>query len=302
MTADTLSLLVWLVPLLLLAGALAGMLAGLLGVGGGIVIVPALYHIFGYLDIDDSVRMHLAVGTSLATIIPTGFRSARAHAKRGSFDQELISTWTPAMITGVLLGTWAATLANFSVLTSVFAVVAMIVALYMGIGNPDWRLSNTLPNRFWRQPIAASIGAISAMMGIGGGTMGVPTHEPVWRTNTPRRRHRGRLRHDHRSPRHIRHDFGWLGQTGLATLQHRLCKLAGLSAYCANHPAARACRCKTCTLAQSSGTATCICNISWADITSHVQRYLLGRGNLIAQLETQFHCAADSNAEYIARL
>lgn len=174
MTADTISLLVWLVPLLLLAGALAGMLAGLLGVGGGIVIVPALYHIFGYLDIDDSVRMHLAVGTSLATIIPTGFRSARAHAKRGSFDRELIRTWTPAMITGVLLGTWAATLANFSVLTSVFAVVAIIVALYMGFGNPDWRLSHTLPNRFWRQLVAASIGAISAMMGIGGGTIGVP--------------------------------------------------------------------------------------------------------------------------------
>ncbi len=174
MTADTLSLLVWLVPLLLLAGALAGTLAGLLGVGGGIVIVPALYHIFSYLDIDDSVRMHLAVGTSLATIIPTGFRSARAHAKRGSFDKELIRTWTPAMIAGVVLGTWAATLANFSVLTSVFAVVAMFVALYMGIGNPDWRLSKALPNRFWRQPIAASIGAVSAMMGIGGGTIGVP--------------------------------------------------------------------------------------------------------------------------------
>ena len=64
MDPDTLSLLLWLVPLLLLAGAVAGLLAGLLGVGGGIVIVPALYHIFGYLGIDDSVRMHLAVGTS----------------------------------------------------------------------------------------------------------------------------------------------------------------------------------------------------------------------------------------------
>ena len=64
MDADTLSLLIWLVPLLLLAGAVAGVLAGLLGVGGGIVIVPALYHIFSSLEIDPSVRMHLAVGTS----------------------------------------------------------------------------------------------------------------------------------------------------------------------------------------------------------------------------------------------
>jgi uncharacterized protein len=174
MTADTLSLLAWLVPLLLLAGAVAGILAGLLGVGGGIVIVPALYHIFSYLDVADEVRMHLAVGTSLATIIPTGFRSARAHARRGSFDEELIRTWTPAMIIGVLLGTWGATLANFSVLTSVFAIVALLVALYMGFGNTDWRLGKALPGPVLRQPIAGSIGAVSAMMGIGGGTIGVP--------------------------------------------------------------------------------------------------------------------------------
>ena len=95
MDAETLSLLTWLVPLLLLAGAVAGVLAGLLGVGGGIVIVPALYHIFAYLGIDDSVRMHLAVGTSLATIIPTSIRSVMAHQARGSFDSELFRVWIP---------------------------------------------------------------------------------------------------------------------------------------------------------------------------------------------------------------
>jgi len=174
MTSATLDLALWLVPLLLAAGAFAGILAGLLGVGGGIVIVPALYHIFSYLDVDDSVRMHLAVGTSLATIIPTGLRSARAHARRGSFDQDLIRTWTPAMITGVLLGTWGATLANFTVLTSIFAGVALCVALYMGIGNSNWRVGHELPGPVLRQPLAASIGAISAMMGIGGRTLGVP--------------------------------------------------------------------------------------------------------------------------------
>jgi len=174
MTPETLDLLIWLVPLMLLAGALAGTLAGLLGVGGGIVIVPALFHIFSYLDVNESVRMHLAVGTSLATIIPTGLLSARTHAKRGSIDRELLKTWTPAMMIGVLLGTWAATVANFSVLTSVFASVALLVALYMGIGSPNWRLGKSLPGRFWSQPVAASIGAVSAMMGIGGGTLGVP--------------------------------------------------------------------------------------------------------------------------------
>jgi len=101
MDPDTLSLLLWLVPLLLLAGAVAGVLAGLLGVGGGIVIVPALYHIFGYLGIDDSVRMHLAVGTSLATIIPTSIRSVLAHHERGSFDRDLFMAWVPGNNVGV---------------------------------------------------------------------------------------------------------------------------------------------------------------------------------------------------------
>ncbi len=174
MNPETIDLLLWLVPLLLLAGAFAGLLAGLLGVGGGIVVVPALYHIFSYLGIDPEVRMHLAVGTSLATIIPTSIRSVRAHHLRGSFDRHLFIQWTPAMIIGVLLGTWLANLADFTVLTAVFATVALLVSLYMAFGNPDWRLGEQLPGPVWNQPIAATIGAISAMMGIGGGTMSVP--------------------------------------------------------------------------------------------------------------------------------
>jgi uncharacterized membrane protein YfcA len=174
MESETISLLLWLVPLLLLAGALAGLLAGLLGVGGGIVIVPALYHIFSYLEIDPSVRMHLAVGTSLATIIPTSIRSVRAHHARGSFDADLFRSWTPAMIVGVLIGTWLANLANFGVLTSIFATVALLVSLYMGLGSPAWKLADQLPAPIWNQPLAAVIGAISSMMGIGGGTLSVP--------------------------------------------------------------------------------------------------------------------------------
>ena len=80
------SLLLWLVPLLALTGIIAGVIAGLLGVGGGIVIVPVLYHVFSYLGIDAEIRMHLAVGTSLATIIPTSIRSALSHYRKGAFD------------------------------------------------------------------------------------------------------------------------------------------------------------------------------------------------------------------------
>ena len=174
MESETLSLLIWLVPLLLLAGAVAGVLAGLLGVGGGIVIVPALYHIFSYLGIDPDVRMHLAVGTSLATIIPTSIRSVRAHHARGSFDRTLFTAWVPGIVIGVLIGTWLANLADFGVLTLVFATVALIVSLYMAIGNVDWKLSDGLPANPGNSIIASIVGAISAMMGIGGGTLSVP--------------------------------------------------------------------------------------------------------------------------------
>jgi len=174
MDPDTLSLLLWLVPLLLLAGAVAGLLAGLLGVGGGIVIVPALYHIFGYLGIDDSVRMHLAVGTSLATIIPTSIRSVLAHRERGSFDKTLFMAWVPGIVVGVMLGTWLANLAEFSMLTLVFATVALLVSGYMALGNPAWKLADGLPANPGNSLIASVVGSISAMMGIGGGTLSVP--------------------------------------------------------------------------------------------------------------------------------
>jgi uncharacterized membrane protein YfcA len=174
MNPETLSMLMWLVPLLLLAGAVAGVLAGLLGVGGGIVIVPALYHIFGYLGIDDSVRMHLAVGTSLATIIPTSVRSVMAHHERGSFDRALFNGWVPGIILGVIAGTWLANLANFSVLTLVFAIVALLVSIYMALGNPAWKLHEGLPANPLNSLLASIVGALSAMMGIGGGTLSVP--------------------------------------------------------------------------------------------------------------------------------
>jgi uncharacterized membrane protein YfcA len=175
MQPETLSLLYWLVPLLLLAGAIAGLLAGLLGVGGGIVIVPALYHIFSYLDVADEVRMHLAVGTSLATIIPTSIRSVMAHNERGNFDRGLFNQWVPGIILGVLAGTWLANLASFHELTLIFATVALIVAVYMAMGSPDWKLREGLPPNPVNSLVAAVIGAISAMMGIGGGTLSVPT-------------------------------------------------------------------------------------------------------------------------------
>ena len=172
--AESQTLLLWLVPLLALTGIIAGILAGLLGVGGGIVIVPVLYHVFSYLDIDNAVRMHLAVGTSLATIVPTSIRSVLAHRKKQSFDPGLFRHWAPGIFVGVLLGSWLAGLADFVMLTSIFAFVALIVALHMGFGRQDRTIANTLPGGAANGALTTGVGAISAMMGIGGGTLSVP--------------------------------------------------------------------------------------------------------------------------------
>lgn len=174
MTPETQALLLWLVPLLLATGLLAGLLAGLLGVGGGIVVVPVLYYVFSYLGLDEAVRMHLAVGTSLATIVPTSIRSMRAHQARGSFDASIFRAWMPGVLIGVVAGTWAATLADFNSLVSVFATVALLVSLHMAFGRRDWRLATTVPTGLYAYPVTFVIGGFSAMMGIGGGTLSVP--------------------------------------------------------------------------------------------------------------------------------
>jgi len=92
--------LISLVLLTLLSGCIAGILAGLLGVGGGIVIVPLLYYVLNYLNYDQSIIMHVAVGSSLLIIVPTRIRSAIQHKHRGSFDQNVFTKWTIPLLVG----------------------------------------------------------------------------------------------------------------------------------------------------------------------------------------------------------
>jgi uncharacterized membrane protein YfcA len=159
---------------LLFAGLAGGVIAGLLGVGGGIVIVPVLYHVFSSLGLDEAVRMPLAVGTSLATIIPASIRSNSGHQKRGAVDMALLKSWAPAVIGGVLAGTIVARLIGGQGLTLVFAVLALIVATYMAFGRADWRLGPQPPQGTGKITMAGGIGFFSTLMGIGGGTFGVP--------------------------------------------------------------------------------------------------------------------------------
>jgi len=163
-----------LVIALLATGAIAGVLAGLLGVGGGIVIVPVLYHLFTLLGIDEAVRMHVAVGTSLATIIPTSIMSSRAHYRKGSLSPALLKQLVPGVVIGVLLGAVISGYVTGSVLTAVFATIALLVALNMAFKKEGFAVGEQLPGKAGTGLIGLFIGTISTMMGIGGGTLSVP--------------------------------------------------------------------------------------------------------------------------------
>lgn len=167
----------WLLGLalsLLLTGVIAGLMAGLLGVGGGIVIVPVLYHLFTFLGIDESVRMHVAVGTSLATIIPTSIISARSHFNRGSLDAALLKKLIPGVLVGVLVGSVISGVVHGQVLTAVFAVIALLVALNMAFKKDGFSVRDGPPGPAGCGVLGVFIGGLSTLMGIGGGTLSVP--------------------------------------------------------------------------------------------------------------------------------
>lgn len=166
--------LIGLAAILLAVGIATGLTAGLLGVGGGIVIVPVLFHLFTTLNFDSDIRMHVAIGTSLATIIATSVASFRAHQKRGNVDEILVRSWGPAIFAGVLVGSILAGYVKGPVLMTVFASVALVVSVHMAFGNPAWVVANGLPHGIRKQALAGTIGIVSSMMGIGGGTLSVP--------------------------------------------------------------------------------------------------------------------------------
>lgn len=170
---------------MLATGMVAGVLAGLFGIGGGIVIVPVLETALGFLGVDPAIRMHVAVGTSLATIIPTSISSARAHHQRNSVDVAIVRRWAVFVLLGALLGAWIASKVHSDVLAIVFASLAFLVAVKM-LFFPDSRnLTEEVPRSLFTSVIPVSIGCFSSMMGIGGGTFSVMTltlfNEPIHR-------------------------------------------------------------------------------------------------------------------------
>lgn len=156
-------------------GVVGGILAGLLGVGGGIVIVPVLEIVLGLLGVPAEVRMHIAVATSLAVIIPTSISSARAHNKRGSVDFDLVKQWAAFIFIGAVGGIVLASNVDGSVLTGVFGSVALLVAIKMALPMDQVTFSSHVPKGILAGFVPVTIGGISTMMGIGGGTLSVPT-------------------------------------------------------------------------------------------------------------------------------
>ena len=157
-----------------IAAAIAGFMAGLLGVGGGIIIVPALYYAFTILEFDLVTRMHLSVGTSLAIIIPTSIISTKTHMEHDAVDFKMIKSFGIFILLGVITGTFLAVSLKTPTLILFFSIFALMVGLFFIflreqlVENPK-KISNFIKNIS-----GVIIGFISVPLGIGGGSLMVP--------------------------------------------------------------------------------------------------------------------------------
>jgi uncharacterized membrane protein YfcA len=164
-----------LIAVLAASGLVAGFAAGLLGVGGGIVTVPVLEYSLRFAGVPEEYRMHVAVATSLAAIIPTALSSARSHHARGAVDWDLARRWSLPLVLAAFAGSLLASRAPLAVLAGIFGTVALLIALKMLLPLDHWRVWQQVPRGLGGGAMAAVIGAVSAVMGIGGGTLAVPT-------------------------------------------------------------------------------------------------------------------------------
>lgn len=170
---------------LIIAGAVAGLLAGLLGIGGGVVLVPVLLVLLAKQGIADSVSMHVAVATSMATIIFTAVASARSHWKRGSVDEQTLRQWAPWIMLGALLGGSVARWIDGDFLRILFVLLAIVIGLRFLRGQDKNTQASLTLSSSQQRISAASIGLLSSWLGIGGGSLSVPlltaTGKPVHR-------------------------------------------------------------------------------------------------------------------------
>ena len=163
-----------LIIVLSIAASLSGFIAGLLGVGGGIIMVPALYYAFGKLGYDESLIMHMAIGTSLAIIIPTSVVSALSHMKYKAVDFKLVKTFGLSVAFGILIGTFVATNSKTPQLLLMFSFFAFCVAIFfIFFRDKAGSKKRNVPN-FFKNLYGTFMGFMSVPLGIGAGSLGVP--------------------------------------------------------------------------------------------------------------------------------
>jgi uncharacterized membrane protein YfcA len=173
--------------LLVIAGVIAGFLAGLFGIGGGTVLVPAFFQVFAAVGVDPSVQMHLSVGTSLAVVIVTSIVSFKAHRKKGTVDENLLKRWLVPVPLGALLAVLLVASISSGTLRILFAIICILIGSKLLIGRDHWRLGADLPGNPVLGVVGSVIGFLSTLMGIGGGVLnntfmsayGRPIHQAV---------------------------------------------------------------------------------------------------------------------------
>lgn len=161
------------VVIYLLLGAVAGLLAGLLGVGGGIVVVPVLFFLFRSQDLPQDLTMHMAVGSSLATVVFTSLTSSYAHHRHGAVAWPIVGRFVPGIVVGAIIGAAVADHLPGRVLRVVFGLFELLVAAQLALGLRP-APHRALPGRTVLAAVGAFIGTASTVLGIGGGTLTVP--------------------------------------------------------------------------------------------------------------------------------
>jgi uncharacterized membrane protein YfcA len=177
----------WLALAIGVAGVATGLFAGVFGVGGGAVIVPVLFEVFRVLEVPESVRMQLCVGTSLAIIVPTSISSYRTHRAAGFVIPGIVRTWVVPVVAGVAAGALIAAYAPASVFKIAFIVIAGLIAARLLDNRARWVVASALPGVAAMRGYGFLIGLASALMGVGGGSLssmvlmlyGQPLHNAI---------------------------------------------------------------------------------------------------------------------------
>jgi uncharacterized membrane protein YfcA len=179
----------WLILLGMVSGAGAGLLAGLIGIGGGIVIVPVVFYGLVEAGTPADQAAHVAVGTSLAAILPAALVSSLAHWRAGNTDIRFLRDWGPAIAIGVVVAQLAAPHVRGSVMTGIFALLCLAFAARFAFPSRFGPILERPPGGRFRSIAGAAIGLSSGLAGVGGGILtnivmtlaGMPMHKSVGR-------------------------------------------------------------------------------------------------------------------------